>query len=239
MTLSDNTIIQTKPYKKGLIDAKGNLYNVMSNGYAFRGYAIYSIKNNELHEISLSDRIKELQEEAKEKGFRLDFAQPLIDSNHLSSTWYSGEIATLEYGNKVISFVCTEKVRLAIMDKVTNLPKHFFVDTNGVGTYYCPDFCKLFKDDAEIIQKESTKELVWTSRSIVRPEFKTPNGETVDYKKSTVRTNGKKKISLNEFLFYDENILDIFKDVEKFLPLFEGETDIKFVTKKGRPRNDI
>lgn len=236
MTPLDSTIIQTKPYKTGLIDTKGNLYNVTSNGYAFRGYAIYSIKNGELHEIPLTERIKELQEEAKEKGFELNFAQPLIDSNHLSSTWYSGEIATLEYNSKVISFVCTEKVRLAIMDKTTSLPKHYFVDTNGVGTYYCPDFCKLFKDDADIIQKESSKELVWTSRSIVRPEFKTPDGETVDYNKSTVRANGKKKTSLKEFLFYDENILDVFKDVEKFLPLFEGETDIKFVTKKGRPR---
>lgn len=235
MTPLDSTIIQTKPYKSGLIDAKGNLYNVMSNGYAFRGYAIYSIKNNELHEIPLSERISELQKEAKEKGFELNFAQPFIDSNHLSSTWYSGEIATLEYKNKIISFVCTEKVRLAIMDKLTNIPKHFFVDTNGVGTYYCPDFCKLFKDDADIIQKEANRELIWTSRSIVRPEFKTPEGETVDYKKSTVCTGKKKKTSLTEFLFYDENILDIFQDVDKFLPLFEGETKIEFVKKKGRP----
>lgn len=189
-----------------------------------------------LQEAVLSERIAELQKKAKEKGFQLEFAQPLIDSRHLMSTWYSGEIATLSHNNRTISFVCTEKVRLTIMDKVMHLPKYFFIDANCVGAYYCPDFRELFDSDEDILEKEAGKEIIWTSRSIVRPEFKMPNGEPVDYKKSTIVTKNKKKICLDKFLFYDENILDIFSDVERFIPLFDEYAKRNFVTSKRKFR---
>lgn len=185
-------------------------------------------------EAVLGERIAEVQKRAEEKGFRLEFAQPLIDSRHLKSTWYSGEIATLSRNNRTISFVSTEKVRLTVMDKATHLPKYFFIDKNCVGTYYCPDFRELFSSDEDILEKEAGKEIIWTSRSVVRPEFKMPNGEAVDYKKSTIVTKNKKKICLDRFLFYDENILDIFSDIEKFSPLFDEYTKRNFVTSKRK-----